>query len=126
MERKEIIHRDIKPANLLINKNAVIKLCDFGISRSFARLNLYFNDLDDTDYCALSPLLHTENYMPPRIKGVIQDDMWSLGITLLEVISGRNPFADWNSRGRYFPLMDWKPVIPVIKSHDMQQLILHL
>ncbi len=126
MARKEIIHRDIKPANLLINKNAFVKLCDFGISRSFTRLNLYFNDLNDTDYSVLSPLLHTENYMPVRIKGVIQDDMWSFGITLLEVVSGSNPFGDWKSGGRFSALMSWKPCIPAIISDDMQQLILRL
>lgn len=126
MARKEIIHRDIKPANLLINKNAFVKLCDFGISRSFARLSLYFNDLNDTDYCVLSPLLHTENYMPPGIKGVIQDDMWSLGITLLEVVSGNNPFTNWKSGGRVFALWNWEPCVPEIISADMQQLILHL
>jgi serine/threonine protein kinase len=86
-------------------------------------LNLYYNDIDDADYCALSPLLHTENYMPPIIKGVIQDDMWSLGITLLEVIHGENPFARWNSGGRHFSLMRWEPEIPIIRSPEMHELI---
>jgi serine/threonine protein kinase len=126
MERKEIIHRDIKPANLLINKDAYVKLCDFGISRSFAQMDLYCNNLNDAEYYQLSPLLHTENYMPPSIKGNIQDDMWSLGITLLEVVSGQNPFASWKSGGRLFKLRSWEPCIPEIICNNTQQLILHL
>jgi serine/threonine protein kinase len=135
METKEIIHRDIKPANLLINKDGYVKLCDFGISRSFAQMDLYFNNLNDVQYCQLSPLLHTENYMPPTIKGGIQDDMWSLGITLLEVVSGQNPFAREGEDAIHphprtlthtLALMRWEPSIPEIICNNMQQLILHL
>lgn len=126
MKNKEVIHRDIKPENLLINRKAVVKLCDFGISRTFARLRMYSADIDNMDHVTLSPLIHTENYMPPSVKGRIQDDMWSLGISLLEVISGQNPFAKWESGGRCFALMNWKPTIPNIISAEMQKLILCL
>ena len=126
MTRKEIIHRDIKPANLLINKDAYVKLCDFGISRSFAQMDRYSNNLNDAEYYQLSPLFCTKNYMPPRISGSIQDDMWSLGITLLEVVSGQNPFANWESGGRSIKLMSWEPCIPDIGSVNLQEVVLHL
>lgn len=126
MERKEILHRDIKPANLLINRESYVKLCDFGISRSFFRMNLYSNNVNDDQYCALSPLLHTQNYMPPKIQGKIQDDMWSFGITLIELVTGQNPFYDWKTDGRFSRLLQWQPFIPEMISNDMQQLILRL
>ena len=126
MELKQIIHRDIKPANLLINKDAIIKLCDFGISRSFTQMNAYFNNLNDEQFCFLSPLLHTEYYMPPTIKGNIQDDMWSLGITLIEIILGRNPFHSWTSNQRYNQIIIWQPSFPQFISNQMKQIILNL
>ena len=126
MELKQIIHRDIKPANLLINKDAIIKLCDFGISRSFTQMNAYFNSLNDEQFSFLSPLLHTEYYMPPTIKGNIQDDMWSLGITLIEIILGRNPFHSWTSNQRYNQIIIWQPSFPQFISNQMKQIILNL
>ena len=39
IHRGDAIHRDIKPANILINSNFNIKLCDFGLARTLARLN---------------------------------------------------------------------------------------
>ena len=126
MQRKEILHRDIKPANLLINKESSVKLCDFGISRSFSRMDLYFNNLTDDDFCALSPLLNTENYMPLTIRGKIQDDMWALGITLIEIVTGTNPFVLWKPNQRFAQLLKWEPSIPPIISTEMQQLIRHL
>ena len=35
-----VLHRDLKPSNILINSNCLIKVCDFGLVRSFADLNI--------------------------------------------------------------------------------------
>ncbi len=115
LEIKEIVHRDIKPANMLINKNGVIKLCDFGISRTFSELKSEFGGIGGT-----------ENYMPPTSEYTIRDDMWALGISLLEVSNGKNPFEDDESCGKFITIIMWKPSVPEMISDDMQQLILHL
>ncbi|KAF9049475.1 kinase-like protein [Hymenopellis radicata] len=80
-----IIHRDIKPSNILLNSSGEIKLCDFGVSGEL--INSIANSF-----------VGTSIYMSPeRIQGgdySIKSDVWSLGITLIELAHGRFPFND--------------------------------
>ncbi|KAJ7605977.1 Pkinase-domain-containing protein [Mycena polygramma] len=79
-----IIHRDIKPSNILCNSNGDIKLCDFGVSGEL------INSIANT-------FVGTSIYMSPeRIQGAtysVKSDIWSLGITLLELSVGQFPFS---------------------------------
>jgi len=85
MHKNNIIHRDIKPENLLIDNNGKIKLADFGFA------------CHDVEFCKYSQkLCGTPIYCSPEmIKGRIQHktmDIWSLGVTLFELITGKIPF----------------------------------
>ncbi|TCD70153.1 MAP kinase kinase (MEK) [Steccherinum ochraceum] len=83
-----IIHRDIKPSNILCNSKGQIKICDFGVSGEL------INSIADT-------FVGTSTYMSPeRIQGAqytVKSDVWSLGISLIELALGRFPFADDSS-----------------------------
>ena len=86
MHKKHIMHRDIKPANILLNKNGIVKLADFGVSGM----------LEDTQD-GLSTFCGTMAYMAPeRLKGAkkyfADTDLWSLGIILVECATGRCPY----------------------------------
>ncbi|CAI4805325.1 AAC_HP2_G0053000.mRNA.1.CDS.1 [Saccharomyces cerevisiae] len=83
LHERKVIHRDIKPQNILLNEKGEIKLCDFGVSGEAV------NSLAMT-------FTGTSFYMAPeRIQGQpysVTCDVWSLGLTLLEVAGGRFPF----------------------------------
>ncbi|KAF9029427.1 Pkinase-domain-containing protein [Hymenopellis radicata] len=80
-----IIHRDIKPSNILCNSQGDIKICDFGVSGEL------INSIADT-------FVGTSTYMSPeRIQGAqytVKSDVWSLGISLIELALGRFPFSE--------------------------------
>ncbi|KAF5380706.1 hypothetical protein D9757_007012 [Collybiopsis confluens] len=83
-----IIHRDIKPSNMLCNSKGEIKICDFGVSGEL------INSIADT-------FVGTSTYMSPeRIQGAqytVKSDVWSLGISLIELALGRFPFSESES-----------------------------
>ncbi|OAX77536.1 hypothetical protein ACJ72_08164 [Emergomyces africanus] len=77
------MHRDIKPSNVLLNSRGNIKLCDFGVATETV------NSIADT-------FVGTSTYMAPeRIQGgaySVRSDVWSVGLTIMELAVGRFPF----------------------------------
>ena len=81
-----IIHRDIKPQNILMTKDLTCKITDFGISRAYG----------DTTLTQTNQMLGTVYYLSPeQARGNVataQSDIYSFGILMFELITGRIPF----------------------------------
>jgi eukaryotic-like serine/threonine-protein kinase len=91
-----IIHRDLKPANLFLaqrpNGSRVLKLLDFGVSKSLGESSVGQFSLTKTSSLVGSPI-----YMSPEQLNSAKDvdartDIWAIGAVLYELITGRTPF----------------------------------
>jgi len=84
--QRGMIHRDIKPANVMLTVNDQVVLMDFGIAKI----------VGGTRHTATGAVVGTAMYMSPeQIKGEQPDrrtDIYSLGVSLYEMVSGRPPF----------------------------------
>jgi serine/threonine protein kinase/Tfp pilus assembly protein PilF len=90
--RARIIHRDLKPANLMINQRGEVKVSDFGIARSLS---------DSVSRLTMEQgRSGTLSYMSPQQldgeRGTHLDDIYSLGATIYDLLTGKPPFYSGN------------------------------
>lgn len=106
---KDVVHLDIKPANIMLSKQNEIKVLDFGISR-------------DTKMKNIDKLMGSPSYMSPeQIDGSNLDhrtDIYSLGITLFELITGKLPFDFAKSREQLFDAIRLQS-LPLINNNNL-------
>lgn len=86
---QHIIHRDIKPQNMLISKDGKVKVADFGIARAASSQTLNSTVVGSVHY--VSPEQARGGYVDART------DIYSFGITLFEMLTGRVPFEGDNT-----------------------------
>ncbi|XP_043071929.1 dual specificity mitogen-activated protein kinase kinase hemipterous [Drosophila grimshawi] len=90
-DKHGVIHRDVKPSNILIDERGNIKLCDFGISGRLV------DSKANTRSAGCAAYMAPERIDPKKPKYDIRADVWSLGITLVELATARSPYAGCNT-----------------------------
>jgi serine/threonine protein kinase len=84
--KRRILHRDLKPQNILISKDGVVQLADFGLGRAYSLpLRQYTNEVVTLWYRAPEILLGQTNYSTPI-------DLWSIGVIFCEMITKKPLF----------------------------------
>ena len=111
-----IIHRDIKPANIMLTRGGVAKILDFGVARSFTL---------DAGTTVAGQFIGTAHYASPEQasgrKLDVRSDIYSLGATLYELLSGRPPFEGENALAVLAArLMEPPPELPADLECDPQ------
>ncbi|OIV97920.1 hypothetical protein TanjilG_12677 [Lupinus angustifolius] len=114
---RNVVHRDIKCANILVDANGSVKLADFGLAKA--------TKLNDVKSCK-----GTAFWMAPEVvKGKNQGyglpaDMWSLGCTVLEMLTGQIPYFELECMQALFRIgKGERPPIPDSLSRDAQDFI---
>jgi hypothetical protein len=113
----QMVHGDVKPGNLLLFDNNVVKLSDFGITRSQGMSRLTMT----------GPPIGTPEYMSPEqaqgMELTAESDIYSLGVVLYELLEGNPPFRRTTPLATYHAhLYDPVPVMTSIKPDSSDSL----
>ncbi|GAV51661.1 hypothetical protein ZYGR_0AF01320 [Zygosaccharomyces rouxii] len=115
LHEQGVIHRDIKAANLLLDSNNVVKLADFGVSTKVNTMTMAMT------------LAGSLNWMAPEIIGnrgaSTLSDIWSLGATVLEVLTGNPPFHNLVDINIYYAIENDAFIPPSFISKEAQDFL---
>ncbi len=101
---KGILHRDIKPANLMLTREGIVKLMDFGIARMVGSQRITRADR----------IVGTLEYMAPELldgsEASVQSDLYAIGVLMYELLSGKMPFEASTDSTLITQILTKKPI----------------
>jgi serine/threonine-protein kinase len=114
---RHIVHRDIKPANIMIVRDGLVKITDFGIAR-----------MRTTEVKTMTGMiLGSPKYMAPeQVAGRRADhrcDLFSLGVVLYETLTGEAPFQGDNIHGIMYQILNSMPPPPSVRNTELPHII---
>ena len=113
-----IVHRDLKPENLLLTKDHILKIIDFGLSNYFKQTQKELLETPCGSPCYASPeMLSGKNYDGFKI------DIWATGIILFAMLCGFLPFDHKDNDKLFLKILECKIQYPKTLSKDAEDLI---
>ncbi len=113
-----VVHRDIKPANMMLTRQGIIKLMDFGIAKHAA----------DSKLTMTGTTVGSLYYMSPeQIKGLpnvdARSDLYSVGVSLYEMVTGKRPFEGDSQFAIMAAHQEKTPVPPIAVDPTLPSLL---
>ncbi|KAH3759138.1 MAP kinase kinase [Pelomyxa schiedti] len=115
LHSKEVIHRDLKAANILMTKIGTVKLCDFGVSADLHDSSKQFSVVG-SPYWIAPEIIQISGHCP-------ESDIWSLGCTIVELLTGNPPFYNLNAMAAMFKIVNDDMPIPPNCSPEMTDVL---
>ena len=117
LHSKNIVHRDLKPENLLLDKNNILKIIDFGLS------NYFNNEINLLKTPCGSPCYASPEMVSGKKYNGFFIDIWSSGIILYAMICGFLPFEDKNNNILFKKIANCKIDYPKFISKNAKSLL---
>ncbi|KAG8062257.1 hypothetical protein GUJ93_ZPchr0003g17339, partial [Zizania palustris] len=119
LHERNVVHRDIKCANILVHANGSVKLADFGLAKEMSKINMLRSCKGSVYWMAPEVV----NANPKKTYGP-QADIWSLGCTVLEMLTRQIPYPNVEWTNAFFMIgKGEKPHIPSYLSEQAQDFI---
>jgi eukaryotic-like serine/threonine-protein kinase len=122
-----VIHRDIKPENIMIRRDHIVKVLDFGLAKLTESMHRHFASPE----ASTIPDIHTDPgtmvgtviYMSPeqlraqKVDG--RTDIWSLGVVLYEMLAGRTPFESETKSDAIVSILEKEPPALTARTSEL-------